>query len=296
MKVEFTKMHGTGNDFVLVDEWDGEVISEKAKPNFVERISERHTGVGSDGVIFIQKSEGFDAKFVFYNPDGSVAEMCGNGIRCFAKYIYEKGHVEKTEMSVETSAGVKYLKLTLFNDTVEQVRVDMGAPQIKRGEAQVAGDPEDTFIDQEVIVGDTPYRLTAVGMGNPHAILFLDELDFIEVVSLGGKIRNLKRLFPNGVNVQFTSHKENNEFNIRTFERGVEDETLACGTGICAAAVAAVLNKKADPRKAVKFNAPGGRLSAELELDGEGNITKVYLVGPAIEVFKGVLKYNLGEA
>ena len=291
MRVSFTKMHGTGNDFVLIDEWEGVVVPNDKKPDFVAYVSDRHKGVGSDGVIFIQKSETEDAKFVFYNPDGSVAEMCGNGTRCFAKYLYEKGYVSETSISIETLASVRVLKLNLYNDIVEQVRVDMGAPQVKRGEAQVAGNPEDFFVDQEIVVEGNSYRITSVGMGNPHAILFVDDVDSIDVYGVGKKIRSYVKVFPNGVNVHFVKEEGRNEFRIRTYERGVEDETLACGTGICAAGVAAVLNGKTDPKKPVKFITRGGILSVEFELEGD-DITNVYLIGPAVEVFKGELRYN----
>ncbi|MFH1788342.1 MAG: diaminopimelate epimerase [Candidatus Altiarchaeota archaeon] len=291
MRVLFTKMQGTGNDFVLVDEWESEVIPGDRKPGFVAAVSDRHMGVGSDGVIFVQKSEAEDARFVFYNPDGSIAEMCGNGIRCFAKYLHKKGYVTETSISVETLSGARKLKLTLFNEDVEQVRVDMGAPQVKRGEAQVAGNPEDSFVDQEVSVNGGSYRLTAVGMGNPHAILFVDDVDSFDVYGVGKKIRNYVKVFPKGVNVHFVQKEDKNEFRIRTFERGVEDETLACGTGICAAGVAALLNGNADPRRAVKFNAPGGSLSVEFERDGD-EISRVFLIGPAVEVFYGTFYYN----
>jgi diaminopimelate epimerase len=217
--------------------------------------------------------------------------MCGNGIRCFAKYIYERGYVPKTEFSAETLAGVKNLKLTLFNDVVEQVRVDMGAPQVKRGEAQVSGNPEDSFIDQDVAVDGTAYKVTSVGMGNPHAVLFVGDVETLDVGKLGRKIRNLKKLFPHGVNVHFVKEEGKNEFRIRTYERGVEAETLACGTGICASAVAAVLSGKADSKKAVSFHAVGGDLSVEFEVEGK-EIKAVYLVGPAVEVFRGELDYN----
>ena len=166
----------------------------------------------------------------------------------------------------------------------------MGAPQVKRGEAQVAGNPDDTFIDQELVVDGVSYRVTSVGMGNPHAVLFVGDVDVVDVGKVGRKIRGLRKVFPHGVNVHFVGEAGKNEFKIRTYERGVEAETLACGTGICASAVAAVIAGKADPKKAVKFHARGGDLSVEFE--GEGTAIKVvYLIGPALEVFTGELEY-----
>jgi len=291
MEIGFVKMHGAGNDFIVVDEWDDVKVPEDAKPAFVEKISDRHLGVGSDGVIFVQKSEEADAMFVFYNPDGSQAEMCGNGIRCFAKYVYEKGYFTEIEMDVETIAGKKTLKVILYNEEVDAVRVNMGAPQILRGDAQVSGDPESMMVDEPVKVNGKTVRITAVGMGNPHAVVFVDDVDKVDIEEDGATIRKLRELFPNGVNVHFIEHTTNNDFKIRTFERGVEAETLACGTGICASAVAAVLNKRAVAEKRVKFHARGGDLGVEFELEG-GEIKSVFLVGPAEEVFSGVFDFS----
>lgn len=290
MRIEFTKMHGAGNDFVLVDEWSHEVIPAKEKPSIARKLCDRHFGIGADGAIFVQKSKKADASFIFYNPDGSRAEMCGNGIRCFAKYIYERGLVKKEEITAETLAGVKTLNLSVEDGVAKSVTVSMGAPQIKRGEAQVSyGDPGKPMVNEEIEAGGEVYRITAVGMGNPHAILFIDEVDDVDVRAEGARIRNTVDVFPKGVNVHFVEKTKANEFKIRTFERGVEDETLACGTGICASAVAAVLNKKADARKPIVFHTRGGEIKITLE-SKDGEITNVYLTGPAEEVFTGEVK------
>ncbi|MBD3261438.1 MAG: diaminopimelate epimerase [Candidatus Altiarchaeales archaeon] len=286
MDIPFTKMHGAGNDFVLVDEWEKPLVAEADKPGFVSRVSDRHFGVGSDGVVFIQKSGDFDAKFIFYNPDGSVAEMCGNGIRCFAKYLRQKGYVDSDEFTVETLAGSKEI---IFLG--EDVRVDMGRPQIDCVGAQV-NCGKNSFIDEEILVDGFEFRVTAVGMGNPHAVLFVDELDLFDVVQAGSRIRHYTHAFPNGTNVHFIQPLAENQFRIRTYERGVEAETLACGTGICASAVASVLNHKADPEKPIHFKAKGGDLRVELELT-EDEITKVYLIGPAEKVFEGLIDSGL---
>jgi diaminopimelate epimerase len=294
MQVQFVKMHGSSNDFILVDEWDDEVIPEVKKPDFVVAASNRHRGIGSEGVIFVQKSSRYDARFLFFNPDGQVAEMSGNGLLCFAKYVYESGHVEKTLMSVETSAGMKTVGVTLFNDRVEQTRLDMGEPQLTRGEIGVSGNPKDTFINQAVQVDGGTYVVTSVGTGNPHAVLFVEDIEAAHVVELGSHIRNMKELFPHGVNVHFVEKSEKNRFSIRSFERGVEDETLACGSGVCASAVAAVLTARADPHRAFVFDTRGGELNVELVMDGD-RILQVFLVGPAIEVFRGGFEYNPSE-
>ncbi|MFH1126156.1 MAG: diaminopimelate epimerase, partial [Candidatus Altiarchaeota archaeon] len=165
-------MQGAGNDFIVIDEWDREVVPEQGRKSFVSRICERHFGVGSDGVIFVRKSKKCDAKFHFFNPDGSLAEMCGNGIRCMAKYLYEIGLVKNPEMTVETLAGVKKLQLRFEGRKVVSVRVDMSAPQLKRREAQVSGKPDGMMVDEEVEVNGVKLKITAVGMGNPHAVIF----------------------------------------------------------------------------------------------------------------------------
>jgi diaminopimelate epimerase len=294
MKVEFTKMHGAGNDFVVVDEWEREIVSPKEKPATARSLCDRHHGVGADGVIFVQKSGKSDANFIFYNPDGSRAEMCGNGIRCFAKYLYERGIARKEEITAETLAGDKTLKLSVEGGVVKSVTVSMGAPQIRRGEAQVSfGDASKPMVNEEIEAGGETYRLTAVGMGNPHAILFVDGVKEADVRGDGARIRNAVDIFPKGVNVHFVEKTGTNEFAVRTFERGVEDETLACGTGICASAVAAVLNKKANAGKPIVFHARGGDI--EIRLEGKGqDITEVHLTGPAEEVFKGVWQSKNG--
>lgn len=291
MEVKFVKMHGAGNDFIVVDEFNGIIVPEEKKRGFARKISDRHFGAGSDGVIFIQKSGKADLNFVFYNPDGSRAEMCGNGIRCLAKYAYEHGLVKKENMVVETLAGLRKLDLTIEDGIISSVKVDMGAPQVRRGEAQVNGDPESMMVNEEVVVDDESYRVTSVGMGNPHAILFTENIADVDVREVGSKIRYSTQLFPKGTNVHFIQRAGKNEFKIRTYERGVEDETLACGTGICASAVAAVLNKKADPNKPIVFHARGGILKVDLKTIG-GEVKEVFLTGPVETVFEGVYEYR----
>lgn len=284
-------MHGAGNDFIVVDEWDKEVVPEKHKSLFVSKISDRHFGVGCDGVIFVKKSGREDARLHFFNPDGSLAEMCGNGIRCLAEYLYESERVRKPEMRVETRVGTKTIRLLVEGNRVVKARVDMGRPQIKRKEAQVSGKPDGLFVNEEVEINGSRLRLTAVGMGNPHVIIFTDDIEGVDVFGLGSKIRNYRKLFPNGINVNFVKHIGRNEFKIRTYERGVEGETLACGTGICASAVAAVLNKKASPNRPLIFHAKGGDLTIEFDLAGD-KISSVYLTGPVVKVFDGSYEFK----
>jgi diaminopimelate epimerase len=272
MLVDFVKVHGAGNDFILVDEWDGVVVPDSRKKVFVSKCCDRHFGIGADGVIFVQKSKAQDAGFVFYNPDGSRAEMCGNGIRCFAKYVYEKGLVRKPVITVDTLAGAKTIKLKIKNGVVDSVTVDMGVSSVK-------------FIDKEILVGKKKFRLTSVDMGNPHAVIFVNDVSAVDVRGIGRLIRNEKKLFPKGVNVHFVEKVKENEFRIRAYERGVEDETLACGTGICASAVAAATNNLADSNKPVLFHALGGDVSVEFKSVGKG--LRVFMSGGAALVFKG---------
>jgi len=277
MKIPFTKMQGAGNDFIVVDEWSEAQMLDRDKPAFVAKACRRHFGVGADGVIFVQKSDKADAKFSFYNPDGSRAEMCGNGIRCFAKYVYEKGLVKKENMNVETLSGVKRLDLSLTNDAVSSVKVDMGVPAVE-------------FLSKEVVFDGMRAVVSSVGMGNPHAVIFVEEVEGLDVLGTGKKLRNNGELFPRGTNVHFVQKTGDNDFRIRTYERGVENETQACGTGICASAVAAALTSLADASRPMTFHARGGDLAIELKTDF-ANTKRVYMTGPAEEVFTGEIHW-----
>ncbi len=276
-KIPFVKMQAAGNDFVLIDEFKKGLVPKAEKPKFVRRVSDRHFGIGSDGAIFVQKSKSQDARFLFYNPDGSLAEMCGNGIRCFAKYIYESGIVAKERMKVQTDAGLIVPEVLIENGAVKKVKVDMGKPEVG-------------LINESVTIEGFDYRLTSVSMGNPHAVLFYDDITNIDIKGAGRMIRNCN-LFKNGTNVHFVQKTGESQFRIRSYERGVEDETLACGTGICASAVAAVLNKKAKADKIMVFHAHGGDIEVELKTDG-AKIPKVYLIGGAEGVFRGEIEYD----
>ncbi len=304
MKIGFTKMHGAGNDFIIINEFQKVLIPEKKKSKFSAKISGRHFAIGSDGVIFVQKSKTEDAKMLFYNPDGSMAEICGNGIRCFAKYLYDTGIVKKKKIRVETSLGriiseilirgqcprfdgsaVEISRPLVSNRSFDtkgvelngKIRVDMGSPIVE-------------FINRIFRIDGNSYKITSVNMGNPHAILFLDNIENINVRKIGSSIRNFCEFSKNGTNVHFVQKIGKNRFKIRSYERGVEDETLACGTGICAAGVAAVLNKLANGRKPIKFHARGGDLIIELNIENE-KIENVYMTGPAEEVFTGEIEF-----
>ncbi|MCG2783077.1 MAG: diaminopimelate epimerase [Candidatus Altiarchaeales archaeon] len=274
-KIPFRKMHGAGNDFILIDEFNHILVPEEKKPEFVARICRRNFGIGADGVIFVQHSDKLDAKFSFYNPDGSKAEMCGNGIRCFAKYVYEHTVLQKEKLKAETLAGKIVPELTVKNGIVTEVRVDMGRPEVG-------------FVDKEVKVDGDSYNITSVSMGNPHAVLFYDNVDAVDVTGIGRAIRNFTGEFPSGTNVHFVQKISDKEFKIRTYERGVEGETLACGTGISAAAVS-VWTKKLTNSKKILFHARGGDLGIELDIK-DGKVDRVFLIGPAEDVFTGEIE------
>jgi len=278
MKINFIKTHGTGNDFILIDEFEKVLVPEDKKPEFVARICRRHSGIGADGVIFIQHSNELDARFSFYNPDGGNAEMCGNGIRCFAKYIYEHGILQKGKLEVETLAGKIVLKLSVKDGIVTEVRVDMGQPDVE-------------FVDKGIEIERVLYHITSVNMGNPHAVLFYEDIEGVDVVGIGRGIRNSTREFPSGTNVHFVQRMRDNEFGIRSYERGVEDETLGCGTGICASGVAIWVRKRTNSDK-ILFHAKGGDLRVELEIS-DNEVGRVFLIGPAEEVFRGEVECDI---
>jgi diaminopimelate epimerase len=293
MRVLFTKMHGASNDFIVVDEWMEEAIPADKKAEFAATVCDRRRMIGADGVIFVQKSEDSDGRFVLYNSDGSLAEICGNGIRCFAKYIYEKGYVAKTQVRVETLAGMRELDLTLFNDRVEQVRVDMGNPHFLRKDVGISGNPADTFINQEVLIDGISYRLTCVGIGGPHLVLFADDVGKVDIARLGGEVQKLGEVFYKGASFHAVQAEGKNRFRIRSYDKIAGSETLACGNGVCAAAVAAVVTRRAEPQRTFVFNTEGGEL--DVEIRQEGSLMRIFLIGPAVESFRGWLEYNLSE-
>ena len=274
--MKFTKMHGAGNDYVYVNCFEEEV------PNPVElaiRVSNRNFGIGSDGLILIMPSDKADVRMRMFNSDGSESEMCGNGIRCVAKYAYDHGIVTKTEITAETGAGI--LTLQLFPDRhnkVERVRVNMGPPRLSREEIPMNGSPAAQVVAEELTVLDKTFRITCVSMGNPHCIIYVDDVDSFPVATYGPLIEN-HQLFPRRTNVEFIQIISRTEVKQRTWERGA-GETLACGTGASAVCVAGVLNNLTD-RKILNHLAGG-----DLELEWVEN-GPVFMTGPATEVFSG---------
>jgi diaminopimelate epimerase len=273
--MRFWKMHGLGNDYVVIDNRDGK-ISDKQAPRWAERLCERRFSVGADGLLLVFPSQIANVKMRIFNSDGSEAEMCGNGIRCFAKYCYENAIVEKTEFSVETLSGVKHVWLTLDDDEVVSVKVDMGAPSWQRASLSMVG--EGTYINQPLEVDDDLYKVTCLSMGNPHCVTFVENVDVFPVYTVGKLIENHKA-FPKRTNVGFVQVLNPSELSVRVWERGC-GETLACGTGTCAAVAAA--NKLGKVGSKVTVHLLGGDLQVEVN-------ETILLSGAAEKVFEGTL-------
>lgn len=280
MKINFTKMQGCGNDYVYINGFTEKIPLEK-KPDFVRRMSDRHFGIGGDGVIFVNPSSLADFEMEMYNADGTRAEMCGNGIRCVAKFVYDKGLTDKTEITVESFGQVKYLRLFTENGRVKQVRVDMGEPVLRAEEIPVVCDGEQA-VDEAIEVEGRSYEMTCVSMGNPHAVVYMEDVAGLEIEKTGPFFENHPR-FPRRVNTEFVKVLDRNTVEMRVWERG-SGETLACGTGCCAVAVACVLNGLTERRVTVKVL--GGKL--EIEWDEKNN--RVYMTGPAETVFEGCVE------
>lgn len=282
--MKFTKMHGCGNDYVYVNGFREQIEADK-KPELVKRLSDRHFGIGGDGVIFINKGKEAEFEMEMYNADGSRAQMCGNGIRCVAKYVYDYGLTDKTDITIESFGSVKYLQLTVGADNkVEHVRVNMGAPILKAADIPVLSDNEQV-IDEEIVVNGRCYQMTCVSMGNPHAVVFVQDIDDIrsfDLESVGPYFENHER-FPERTNTEFVRVIDKNNVQMRVWERGT-GETLACGTGCCATTVAGVLNGLTDT--SVNVHVLGGVITCEW--DRENNL--VYMTGPAVTVFDGEME------
>lgn len=277
--MKFTKMQGIGNDYVYVNclQETIENPSELAK-----KISDRHYGVGSDGLIMINPSDKADFEMEMYNADGSRGEMCGNGIRCVAKYVYDYGLTDKTSISVETLAGIKYLDLTVEDGKVVLVKVDMGKPMLRPEEVPVVSEKEEV-IDEPITVDGQEYRMTCVSMGNPHAVVFIDQdVKELPLETVGVKFENHER-FPKRVNTEFVNVLDRHTAQMRVWERG-SGETLACGTGACAVAVACALNGLTEDEVTVKL------LGGDLQIKWDREKNTVYMTGPAEVVFDGEWK------
>ncbi|UJS16277.1 MAG: diaminopimelate epimerase [Candidatus Jettenia sp.] len=273
--MRFTKMHGIGNDYVYINCFEEEV-KEPAK--LAPSMSDRHFGIGSDGIILILPSTVADCKMRIFNADGSEAQMCGNGVRCVAKYVYDHNITRNNPLTVETLAGIKSIELFTDNGRVSGAKVNMGKPRLLRSEIPMLG-KETSVIDEPLTISNRmSWRITCVSMGNPHGIIFVDNLDLVDISKHGIEIER-HYIFPERINVHFVQIHNPKEVTMRTWERG-SGITLACGTGASAVCVAGVLNKKTERK--ILAHLPGGDLKLEWAEDGN-----VYMTGPAAEVFTG---------
>jgi len=272
--MKFTKMHGLGNDFIVIESDAGKGVDFSG---LAKHMCDRHQGIGADGILLVENSQIADVKMRVINADGSEAEMCGNGIRCFAKYAYEKGIVRKETFTVETLAGIIEPMLLIKNGRIEGVRVNMGKPKLNRSDIPMTGCFE-TVINEKIEVNDGVYFITSLLMGVPHTMIFVDDINIAPVVTLGPNIEK-HPLFPKKTNVNFVEVVNESEIKVRTWERGA-GATLACGTGSCASVVAAHLTGKT--KRSVKVRLALGSMNIEWSDDGT-----VYMTGPAALVFEG---------
>lgn len=271
--MRFTKMHGLGNDFIVVDgkEIDGSRVDAR-------RLCDRHMGIGADGLLLLDRSEAGELSMRLINADGSEAEMCGNGIRCIAKYAFDRKLVPLEHFSIDTRGGLKEIRVFAESGIVEQIEVNMGSPRLLRGEIPVSGKADDTFIEQQITAGGRSYSATCMNMGNPHCVIFVDSFAGISLKDEGSAIET-HPLFPAKTNVEFVIVESPARLQVKVWERGA-GETLACGTGACASLVAANLCGKAGRHATVAL--PGGDLAIHWSESGD-----VFMRGPAREVFSG---------
>lgn len=273
--MKFTKMQGIGNDYVYVNCFEEKVEDPSA---LAIQVSDRHFGVGSDGLILICPSEVADCEMAMYNADGSRGEMCGNGVRCVGKYMYDYGLTDKTEITVETLAGIKTLQLFVENGKVAKVRVDMGSPILTPAEIPVVAEG-DKAVDEPILVDGKEYHMTCVSMGNPHCVVFMDDVENFEIEKTGPLFENYKD-FPKRINTEFVKVIDEHTLQMRVWERG-SGETLACGTGACATAVAAVLNGHCHGEILIHL------LGGDLKIEWDKETNHVFMTGPAAISFEG---------
>lgn len=278
----FSKMHGIGNDYIYINCFQETVTDPEKLSIFMSNV---RFGVGSDGLVLILPSEVADFRMRIFNADGSEAMMCGNATRCVGKYVYEHGMTDKTEVSLETNSGIKYLTLSVNEATnkVDAVKVDMGKAILKPAEIPVADDG-DRFIAKPVVVDGVSYDMTCVSMGNPHAVVFLPEIDSLDLEKIGPSFEH-HPLFPNRVNTEFIRVIDDHTLQMRVWERG-SGETFACGTGACAAAVASVLNGYCKREQEILIHLRGGNLRIIYHND-----ESVTMIGPATFIFEGKMEY-----
>ena len=276
--MKFSKMHGIGNDYIYVNCFE-ETVTEPEKVSVI--VSDRHKGIGSDGLVLIMPSEKADFRMRIFNADGSEAMMCGNATRCIGKYVYDMGLTDKTDITLETNSGIKYLKLFLKDNKVSLVQVDMGKAILKPSDIPVKSSL-DRFIDQPVEVDGKTFRMTCVSMGNPHAVIFMDDIDSLDLEKIGSSFEN-HEIFPDRVNTEFVEVIDSHTLKMRVWERG-SGETFACGTGTCATVVAAVLNGICRQDEEILVHLRGGDLRIIYKSDGT-----VMMTGEAEYICEGTI-------
>lgn len=276
MRLHFTKMEGLGNDYIYVDGINQDVCMDK---EFIKKISDRHFGIGSDGMIVILPSDKYDFKMRMFNLDGSEGKMCGNGIRCFAKFIYDHKLSDKHVLEIETKAGLRIVELLFDGDKCIGAKVDMGKPILTCSDIPCNYNQE-TMIDQTVVIDDHKYNLTSISMGNPHTVTFVDDLETLDLKKIGPKFE-FHEMFPEGVNTEFVEVINDHYIKMRVWERG-SGETMACGTGACAAMYASYLNNYTKNKITVELL--GGCLEIEYIND------TIMMSGPAVNVFEGTIE------
>ncbi|GLV63504.1 diaminopimelate epimerase [Bacillus mycoides] len=281
----FTKMHGLGNSYIYVNMFE-EQIREEELALVAEKVSNINTGIGADGMILICPSDVAPVKMRMFNNDGSEGKSCGNGLRCVAKYAYEHKLVEDTVFTIETLAGIVTAEVTVEDDKVTLAKIDMGAPRLTREEIPMLGEGETPFIRENFLYNNHRYAFTAVSMGNPHAVIFVDDVEKAPLTTLG-PVLETHEMFPERVNVEFIEILNDEEMNFRVWERG-SGVTQACGTGACAAVVAAILNGKMERGKEITVHLAGGDLM--IAWTEEGN---VLMKGPAEVICRGVYEYKI---
>ena len=275
--MKFTKMQGCGNDYVYINGFE-ETIEKEKKPELVRRLSERHFGIGSDGVIFINPSEIADFEMEMYNADGSRSEMCGNGIRCVAKYVYDKKMTTQQEFTIESFGKIKNITIIVDNGIAKLIKVGMGKPELRTECIPAIYDAE-KIIAEPIEVDGAIWKGTCVSMGNPHVVFFVEDVKHMDLEKIGPKFEN-HPMFPNRTNAEFVKVLDENTVEMRVWERGT-GETLACGTGCCATAVACILNGKTGNKVLVKV------LGGEILVEWDQNADEIYMTGPGEFVFEG---------
>lgn len=278
VRLEFTKMHGCGNDYIYINCFEQEIDDPE---RLAIALSDRHFGIGGDGLVLICRSDMADARMRMFNMDGSEGRMCGNAIRCVAKYLYDNGLCKKNEIKIETLSGVKTLLLNTENGSVVSVKVDMGKAELEPSKIPVTL-PGDRIINEPVTVGKETYNITCVSMGNPHAVVFCDDPDSLDIEELGPRFEH-HEIFPERVNTEFVQVIDRNTIKMRVWERG-SGETLACGTGACAAAVASVLNGYCGKGQDIRVLLTGGELTINYTDE------RVLMTGNCVRVFEGVIE------